>query len=198
MTPNSKLYSFTDCTRFQRHLRFITDNDPDFAAYLCKNWMHIKRQWAYHAQNGLVHFGNTTNNRLESAHCRLKKHTHASDRLVVAIQKVWDYSSTQISDFHLQAAYASDRRELFEADTYVKNVVCRLTTYAAHRVLSHISRRSLDMAINQLSEFEVWFANRQLIYSSTFATIAVPFLWMWLLELALARSINLCGSRAFT
>ncbi|GAA54165.1 hypothetical protein CLF_112443 [Clonorchis sinensis] len=49
------------------------------------------RKWAIHAQHGLVHFGNVTNNRLENANGRLKRRVHHADSLEHAIQKVFQH-----------------------------------------------------------------------------------------------------------
>ena len=74
--------------RFNRNLQILRRTDPAFVNYLLGHWVYIKRKWAIHAQNDLVHFGNRTNNRIESANRRVKIGLHCRDRLAHAIQKV--------------------------------------------------------------------------------------------------------------
>lgn len=112
--------------------------DPQFVRYLTSQWLFIKRSWASYAQAGLVHFGNTTNNRVENANLRLKKVTHASDRLELAVRKVWNLSEVLLKEFQMQATYYCDRHQVFRGNAYVQRLVSRLTTYAATLVMRNI------------------------------------------------------------
>lgn len=112
--------------------------DPAFVAYLSAHWLYIRRAWAIHAQKGLVHFGNTTNNRLENANGRLKRHTHHKDRLVHAIQKVSRHCEWLIREYEMQATYRCDRKEMIAGECFVKAILVRMTTYAAHLVMRHV------------------------------------------------------------
>ena len=79
--------------RFNRDLQILRRTDRAFVNYLLGHWLYIKRKWAIHAQNNLVHFGNRTNNRIENANRRVKIGLHCKHRLTHTIQKyMYPYS----------------------------------------------------------------------------------------------------------
>lgn len=127
-------------------LRFT---DPSFAKYVAAEWIPIRRTWAIHAQAGLVHLGNTTNNRLENANGRVKKVTHHGDRLINAIQKVSKHSEWLMKEFEVQAAEQCDKRPMMHTDSVVQSVIGRLTNYASGQVLRHLGRRKPHLLISQ-------------------------------------------------
>ncbi|GAA48388.1 hypothetical protein CLF_101544 [Clonorchis sinensis] len=73
--------------RFRQDLQLLRRTDARFVSYLTARWLYITRKWAVHAQSGMVHFGNVTDNRLENANGRLKDRVHHADTLEHAIQK---------------------------------------------------------------------------------------------------------------
>ena len=119
--------------------------DVNFANYVLSNWLPITRKWSIHAQTGLVHFGNTTNNRLESANRHLKRHTNPCDALVTAVRKVSDYSRNQLVDGAMKASHGSDRRLLVTAECAVQGVLHRMTTYAAAQFIKHLKNKRTDL-----------------------------------------------------
>ena len=143
MMNNSK-ESFRYHFRFHHDMLLLDSFDKPFANYVLSNWLHMTRKWAIHAQAGLVHFGNTTNNRLESANRHLKRHTSSRDRLARAVHKVWEYSKVQLLDSAMKASYGSDRRLLTVVDSRVQNLMLRMTTYASKLLLHHVRRKKLN------------------------------------------------------
>lgn len=107
----------------------------------------------------MVHFGNTTNNRLENANGRLKKRTYHNISIQHAIQRVSNHSAALLREYELHATYHCDRREVLCGDFYVLRVVARLTTYAAAIVLRHLGRRTPDLPVTLTAEHEVCYCN---------------------------------------
>ena len=119
--------------------------DVNFANYVLSNWLPITRKWSIHAQTGLVHFGNTTNNRLESANRHLKRHTNPCDALVTAVRKVSDYSRNQLVDGAMKASHGSDRRLLVTAECAVQGVLHRMMTYTAAQIVKRLKNKHTDL-----------------------------------------------------
>ncbi|TGZ69987.1 hypothetical protein CRM22_003423 [Opisthorchis felineus] len=130
-----------NAVQFRQDLQILRRTDPRFLSYLTARWLYITRKWAVHAQSGMVHFGNVTNNRLENANGRLKDRVHHSDTLEHAIQKVSRHAEWLMREFEMHTSYHCDRRQILEGDSYVLNVVCRMTTYACSLVLRHLGPR---------------------------------------------------------
>lgn len=93
---------------------------------------------ATHAQRGSVHFGNKTNNLVESAHASLKRSIHHRDSAATAMQKIWRHAETCIRRFESQAFMNCDRKQMINSDGYTTSVLHRLTTPAAEAVLRHL------------------------------------------------------------
>lgn len=108
-----------------------------------------------HAQCGVVHLGNTTNNRVENAHGRLKRRTNHLDRLVIAMQKVWDYGEILLREYQSQAFMGSRRRQRVNEDSYVKFVLASLTDYAAQKVRLHLTGRIPDLTFDASCDSKV-------------------------------------------
>ena len=53
----------------------------DFEKYFLKNWDSYQSMWVSFKRDTFSHYGNTTNNRLESSHSKLKHICHQSDKL---------------------------------------------------------------------------------------------------------------------
>ncbi|GAA48251.1 hypothetical protein CLF_101371 [Clonorchis sinensis] len=53
--------------RFRQDLQLLRRTDPRFVSCLTARWLYITRNWAAHAQYGMGHFVNVTNDRLEDA-----------------------------------------------------------------------------------------------------------------------------------
>ncbi|CAI2738914.1 unnamed protein product, partial [Dicrocoelium dendriticum] len=170
-------------TEFQQDLKLLQRTDPHFVRYLTLYWLYIKRSWAKHAQAGLVHFGNTTNNRVENANLRLKKVTHASDGLVAAVRKVWAHSEVLLKESQMHAAFFCDRRQLLEGSAYVHRVVCLLTTYACNLVMRHLAQPMLQAVYSDLGDgvFEISHQGKRFTIDCSLGTCTCPFYeTMWL------------------
>ncbi|GAA57419.1 hypothetical protein CLF_112695, partial [Clonorchis sinensis] len=128
-------------TQIPEDMQLLRRTDPRFVFYLTARWLYIPRKWAVHAQSGMVHFGNVTNNRLENANGRLKDRVHHTDTLEHAIQKVFRHAEWLMREFEMHTSYHCDRRQIPEGDGYVLNVVCRMTTCACSLVLRHLGPR---------------------------------------------------------
>jgi hypothetical protein len=138
--------------RFKRDLSIIRSTDYRFYRYLKENWLHILRKWACHAQDGLVHFGNLTNNRTENANGRLKHVLNARDRLSHAVHKVWNFSEQLLKEWEMHASFQCDRRELFNVDAYVQDVLHRMTTYASRLVMNHLKGHTVSLSYHEAEE----------------------------------------------
>ena len=142
-------------SRFDNHLAEIRQLDAEFFNYFKDNWVSCKKLWALHAQKGVVHLGNLTNNRVENAHGRLKKHTHPRDRLVVAVQKVWRYLQVSMRDWQSQTSMGCVRRMLKNKDPFIAGIVGRLTVYASDKVRRHLKNRIVGLPYTSLRNFKV-------------------------------------------
>ncbi|GAA51446.1 hypothetical protein CLF_106150 [Clonorchis sinensis] len=130
--------SYQEAThRFRQDLQELRLTDPRFVSYLTARRLYTTQKWAVHAQSGMNHFGNVTNNRLEKANSRLKYQVHHADTLQHAIQKVSRQAEWLMREFEMHTSYHCARRQIHEGDGYVLNVVCRMTTYACSLVLRH-------------------------------------------------------------
>lgn len=146
------------CVSFNRDLDTLKKIDASFVNYLSKHWLPIINKWARHAQPGLVHFGNRTNNRLENANGRLKEQTNRRNSLAVAIQTVWNHSGNLIEEHTMCVSYNSDRCLLVDVDSHVRRVLDRLTTYAAKQVVQQLSECSQKLRIDLIRPNGVsWF-----------------------------------------
>lgn len=143
--------------RFDRHLHDLRQVDQSFVQYLTKYWLPIQRQWAVHAQTDFVHFGNRTNNRIENANGRIKKHTHHRDSLEVALQKIWCYSASVVNEYNLRTFYECDRRLLLDAEDWIRAVLNRLTIYAAKHVHKHLQLHPPTLTATDNDGIEVCF-----------------------------------------
>ena len=111
--------------RFDDHLRALSQMDRKFHYYVCVHWLKHTRYLAYHAQSRMVHSSNTTNNRVENAHGRLKRRIKKSNQsLEVAMHTIWAYAHQLVRDFETQAVQRCDRPQLNMEDVYVDNI-CR-------------------------------------------------------------------------
>ncbi|KER22051.1 hypothetical protein T265_14950, partial [Opisthorchis viverrini] len=128
-----RMARFDNAAEFRHDLQILRRTDPSFVSYLTAHWLHITRKWAIHAQRGLVHFGNVTNNRLENANGRLESHVHHSDSLEHAVLKVAHHIEWLMREYEMHTNYCCDRREIREGDIYVFGLVSRMTTYAANQ-----------------------------------------------------------------
>ena len=113
--------------------------DPAFVNYLLGHGLYIKRKWAIHAQNNVVHFDNRTNNRIENANRRVKVGLNCKEQLAYAIQKVWKHAGVPLREFNMHAFYHCDRHEIRECDSYVRLILDRMTTYAATMAQRHLN-----------------------------------------------------------
>ncbi|KER24938.1 hypothetical protein T265_07502 [Opisthorchis viverrini] len=149
-----RMARFDNAAEFRHDLQILRRTDPSFVSYLTAHWLHITRKWAIHAQRGLVHFGNVTNNRLENANGRLKRRVHHSDSLEHAVLKVAHHSEWLMREYEMHTTYCCDRREIREGDIYVLRVVSRMTTYAANQVLRHIGICTPNLLYKQTDRFK--------------------------------------------
>ncbi|GAA49484.1 hypothetical protein CLF_103123 [Clonorchis sinensis] len=125
--------------RFRQDLQLLRRTDQRFVSYPTARWLYITRKWAVHAQSGMVHFGNVTNNRLENANGRLKDRVHHADTLEHAKQTVSRHAEWLMWEYHC------DRRQIIEGNGYVLNVALgAATTKAALTVLAQTSLWSTD------------------------------------------------------
>lgn len=136
-------------------MRQLEHSEPSFFNYLLSNWLHIKRKWAFHAQRNMVHFGNTTNNRIENANRRLKEAVCPRDCLIVSMQKVWAYTERLLHEQFVQATLGSDRRLVLPVRRNIRTVLNRLTTYAAKLVWHHVHRRQPPVQVEAISQSQV-------------------------------------------
>lgn len=179
--------------RFQADLRRL-ERDVPFLNYLLINWIPITRMWAVHAQSDLVHFGNRTNNRVESAHGRLKKATHHRDDIAKTIQKVWGHSEDCITNWEMQAAYECDRRQVLHTDSFIQGVLDRLTIRAAQLVLKHLKGRQLTPGSATLSGGQVGFTHEQFTGRFMFWIEVSAISSILKTAVVVACSTNRCGS----
>ncbi|GAA48192.1 hypothetical protein CLF_101296 [Clonorchis sinensis] len=141
--------------RFRQDLQLLRRTNPRFVSYLTVRWLYITREWAVHAQSGMFHFGNVTNNRLENAEGRLKDRVHHADTLEHAIKKMSRHAEWLMREFEMHTSYHCDRRQILEGDGYVLNVVCRMTMYACCLVLRHLGPRPPRLPYDSVGTNEV-------------------------------------------
>lgn len=92
---------FNDCSRFEKHRQAIEDSDDKFYAYLERTWLLEVGYWSKYQQIDCLHFGNTTSNRVESAHQRLKRELYHRDPLVWSIQKIWNVTDSLMREMEM-------------------------------------------------------------------------------------------------
>ncbi|GAA53580.1 hypothetical protein CLF_110557, partial [Clonorchis sinensis] len=192
-----RMARFDNPTEFCHDLQVLRRTDPGFISYLTASWLYITRKWAIHAQHGLVHFGNVTNNHVENPNGRLKRRLHHADSLEHAIQKVFQHSEWLMREYEMHTTYYCDRREIREGDSYVLRVVSRMATYAANQVLRHIGTCTPNLIYHQTDRFKVrnpllvtvglWYKPLNVLRRST------PRI-----EPACAPFINQCGHPPYT
>lgn len=106
--------------------------------------------WAFHARRNVVHFGNTTNNRLENANLLLKKRTHNRDSMIACLTKVWNHAASMVQQFKLKVISGCCRRLMKPSEAYMSGMLNRMTTYAAMRVLRQIGETCFRIPFNKL------------------------------------------------
>ena len=89
----------------------------------------------------MVHFGNTTNNRLKNANGRLKKKKHHADRLEHAMRKITFQDERLMREYEMPSIYICARRLMPRGDFYVRRALKRMTMYAALMVSRHLGSR---------------------------------------------------------
>ncbi|CAH8601619.1 unnamed protein product [Dicrocoelium dendriticum] len=196
--PSMLLLRHSHCSRFQQDLSLLQKTDPQFVRDLTSHWMFIKRSWANYAQTGLVHFGNTTNNRVENANLRLKKITHASDRLAVAVSKVWKLSEVLLKEFQMRCTYFCDRHQVFEdeGNAYVQMLIGRLTTYAGTLVMRHLATPKFGAVYSDIGTGLVCHLVCFYFHSLLFKINTIDMTSTAQMAHALAHFTGTCGSRA--
>ncbi|GAA56447.1 hypothetical protein CLF_110911 [Clonorchis sinensis] len=136
-----------NAVQFRQDLQLLRRTDPRFVSYLTARCLYITRKWAVHAQSGMVHFGNVTNNRLENANGRLKDPVHHADTLEHAIQKVSRHAEWLIREFEMHTSYHCDRRNV--TSNRLENANGRLKDRVHHA-------DTLDHAIQKVSRHAEW------------------------------------------
>ena len=104
---------------------------------------------------GMVHLGNTTNNRVEDAHRRIKLCTHQQQPLIKSIQQVWKFLDRSIRDYQMQSITGCHRHIVNGKDDYVTGILIRLTTYAGKLIRNHLRNRSIELDFTELRNFQV-------------------------------------------
>ncbi|KAL5158540.1 Protein FAR1-RELATED SEQUENCE 5 [Glycine soja] len=146
-SPSGSLPPDSDCPseqEFPEHLqRFQVACFPwpMFVDYVCETWIvPHKEKFITAWTNKVMHLGNTTTNRVESAHWSLKR---VLQNNVGDLCSVWDAMNNMIMLQHTEI------RALFETSTHVVGHVFKKTLYK--RLLGMVSR----YALNEISvEFE--------------------------------------------
>ena len=112
----------------------------DFKKHFLKNWDSCQSMWVSFKRDTFSHYGNTTNNRLESSHSKLKHICHQSDKLSEMFQNLQLNITTCASEYS-HAAFEEEFKLVSTADDEIPGVaviksVC--TSFAAALVIGQL------------------------------------------------------------
>ena len=118
----------------------LEEANDKFCEYILKNWNTCQSMWVSFQRDNFVHFANTTNNRLENSHSKLKQITHHSDSLSQMFRILLLQIGTCASEY-AQTAFQEEFKTSCTADDQVPgvaqiNLVC--TRYAAGLIVEQL------------------------------------------------------------
>ena len=108
----------------------------------------------------VVHFGNTTNNRVENANRQLKKLLKRRDSLPCVLKKLYAHVMRTFSEKAGEDAVSMRKRKYYCVDDTTQNLVDSFTPFAAELVIQNILRRG-EITISHTADDLIFIHDNQ-------------------------------------
>ena len=108
--------------------------------YFDKNWLPKKHLWATSSMVEVVHFGNTTNNRLENANRQIKTMVRKSNTIEVVLNNLFLYTERHHVEKTSELSVSMRRKKRYAVDSSLQDVLNEFTPFAADLIAQDVLR----------------------------------------------------------